>query len=114
MENGEKPGRTDGGHKTHSESTDTGSQQDYGFLKATGVVLGAPIGLFECVLFAGLPVVTALYWNNTLTSVLPVTGLPFNGTPLDVLAVWTVTVVLVELLWTLVLSIDNWLVQPGK
>jgi hypothetical protein len=114
VENGEKPSRTDGGHKTRSTNTDTGSKKDRGFLKKIGLVLGAPIGLFEYGLLAGLPVATALYWNNALTSVPLINRFALNGTPLDVLAVWTTTVIAAELLWTLLLTVDNWLVQPGR
>ncbi|WP_254762252.1 ATP-binding protein [Natrinema marinum] len=113
-ENGEKRSRTDGGHETIStDNTDPESTEEYGFLKLIGFVLGAPIGLFEYGLLAGFPVATALYWNNMLTSVLPI-GLPLNGTLVDILAVWTATLIAAELLWILLLSVENWLAQPRR
>jgi len=107
-----KPGRkqkTDGGQKT--KSTGSRSKNRYGFLKLVGIVLGASIGLFEYLLLTGFPVAAALYHKGMLKQLLQLEKLPLNGTLVDVLAVWTIIFLVVEMAWVLVLSTDLWIAQ---
>lgn len=113
METEETAGRPDGGQKIEtSDTADSESNETYGILRVIDIILGAPIGLFEYGLVAGYPVATILYWNNAILPILPINELPLTGTLIDVLGVWTVIWVGVEICWVLVLSVDSWLAQP--
>lgn len=102
--------RTDGG-SPDGEHSISDSEAANGFLTVAKSVLRAPIGLFEYGLLAGFPVTGLFHRNETVGQVLPIHELSLTGSLIDVLAAWTVTLLVGEMGWILLLSTADWLAQ---
>ncbi len=114
-ETDQPPSRTDGGHDVQStDAHGANTREGMRLLTIIGNTLRAPIRLFEHVLVAGFPIAWLLYRQNALASLLSLSELPLNGTLIDVLAVWTVLFIGIELLWVLLLSLTEWLGQSWR
>jgi hypothetical protein len=104
--------KTDGG-KAPQTDDETTSSVEQGFLKLAGLVSSAPIGVFEYLLLAGFPVATVLYLEELLKPTFQVDGLPLNGTLIDIVAIWTAVMLVLEMAWILVLTTSYSLKHHG-